>query len=150
MVEAARPSGSLILNVNDTEAARYVVSLILRKSGFTVLEANNGETALALVAERHPALVVLDVRLPDIDGLEVCRRIREDAATASTKILHTSATLVTLDNKVQSLEGGADGYLTQPFEPEELIATVRSLLRLDEAERELRKHAEQLRETDRR
>ncbi len=143
-------SKPLILNVNDNEGARYLVTMVLKKAGFDVLEADAGQTALELVTKRQPDLVVLDVRLPDITGFEVCRRIREEPAHEPIKILHTSATYVTTEHKVQSYNEGADGYLVQPFEPEEMTATVRALLRLNEAEVALRRSAEQLREADRR
>jgi signal transduction histidine kinase len=142
--------GSLILNVNDSEGARYMVTLMLQKAGFNVIEAATGMAALEKIERRKPDLVVLDLKLPDVNGLEICRRIRENPETASTKVLHTSATYVSLDNKIQSLEGGADAYLAQPFESQELIATVHSLLRLKQAEHELRLDAELLREADRR
>lgn len=143
-------SEPLILNVNDNEAARYMVTLMLRRAGFLVVEAGTGLGALDKVTQCKPDLVILDVKLPDVSGLEICRRIRSNPETASTKVLHTSATYVTVDKKVQSLEGGADGYLAQPFEAEELIATVHSLLRLNQTEHELREHAQQLKEADRR
>lgn len=142
--------GAVILNVNDSEEPLYVVSVILRAAGYRVIEARTGQQALAMVEEHTPDLLVLDIRLPDINGLEVCRRIRANPKSSNVKVLHTSATLVSLDNKVQSLSGGADAYLTQPFESEELIATVQSLLRLRAAELELRAVAEQLREADQR
>jgi two-component system, sensor histidine kinase len=145
-----RAKTPVILNVNDSEEPLYVVTVILRAAGYQVIEARTGQQALDSVDAHSPDLVVLDIRLPDLDGLEVCRRIRANPKTSSIKVLHTSATLVSLDNKVQSLSGGADAYLTQPFESEELIATVQSLLRLRDAELELRAVAEQLREADRR
>lgn len=138
------------MNVNDDDGSLYVVSVILRKAGLDVLEARGGHEALVLAEEHDPDVVVLDIKLPDIDGLEVCRRLRATPKTASIKVLHTSATLISLDDKVQSLNGGSDGYLTQPFESAELIAAVRALLRLRHTERELRAVAEQLREADRR
>jgi two-component system, sensor histidine kinase len=144
------PRRPLILNVNDDDGSLYVVSVILRKAGLDVIEAHGGREALALSDEHDPDVIVLDIKLPDLNGLEVCRLLRASPKTASIKVLHTSATFTSLDNKVQSLSGGADGYLTQPFEAEELLATVQSLLRLRETERELRAVAEQLREADRR
>jgi two-component system, sensor histidine kinase len=146
---STRPAG-VILNVNDNEGARYVVTLMLQRAGFSVLEAATGQEALSQIASHRPDLVVLDVQLPDISGLEVCARVRDDPETASTKILHTSATFVSTDNKVRSLEGGADAYLTQPFEPEELLATIHALLRLTRTEEDLRRVADELREEDRR
>lgn len=147
---AAAGTAARILNVNDSEAARYVITRMLQRAGFVVTEAASGLQALQELEREVPDLVLLDVQLPDLDGYEVCRRIRANPRTAGIKVLHTSATFVTLDNKVQSLDGGADGYLTQPFEQEELTATLRSLLRLREAEAELRESADQLREADRR
>ncbi|HTV24106.1 MAG TPA: response regulator [Polyangiaceae bacterium] len=139
----------LVLNVNDNEGARYMTSVMLRRAGFDVLEANDGTTALEL-AEQLPDVIVLDVRLPDIDGFEVCRRIRANPRTARLKLLHTSATFVTLEKKVQGLEVGADGYLSQPFEMQELIATIQSLIRLGRAESELHDRADQLQEASQR
>lgn len=144
---AERPP--VVLNVNDNEGARYMTSVMLRRAGFEVIEAADGATALAY-AEHMPDVIVLDVRLPDIDGFEVCRRIRSNPRTARLKVLHTSATFVTLDKKVQGLEVGADGYLSQPFEMQELLATVQSLLRLSRAEVDLRERADQLQEASRR
>jgi CheY-like chemotaxis protein len=147
---APGPSGVLILNVNDNDASRYLVSRMLERAGFSVIEAQNGNTALEKVREFKPRLVVLDVKLPDIDGLEVCARIKADPQTHGVKVLHTSAVFVATEYKVQSLECGADGYLSHPFEQEELIATVRSLLRLTEAEQALRDYAEELKSANRR
>ena len=141
---------TLILNVNDNEGMRCMVTLLLQKAGFLVVEAQSGSQALTQVEKYRPDLVVLDLRLPDIDGFDVCRRMRDNPQSKSIKVLHTSATFVSVDTKVQSLDGGADGYLTQPFEPEELLATVRALLRLNHTEQELRASAEQLRDADRR
>ncbi len=97
-----------------------------------------------------PRLVVLDIKLPDMTGLEVCQLIKADPKTHGVKVLHTSAVFVATEFKVQSLECGADGYLSHPFEQEELIATVRSLLRLTEVEQELRDQAEELKAANRR
>jgi signal transduction histidine kinase len=146
----AQPPGVLILNVNDNDASRYLVSRMLERAGFAVIEAQNGQTALDKVRRHKPRLVVLDIKLPDIDGLAVCTRIKGDPATHTVKVLHTSAVFVATEYKVQSLECGADGYLSHPFEQEELIATVRSLLRLTEAEQALRDYAEELKSANRR
>lgn len=129
----------VILNVNDHPANLYMVSRMLRNAGYAVLEAATGERALDLARAHEPqiALVVLDIQLPDIGGLEVCRRIKADPRTREIKVLHTSAACTTTDNKVEGLEAGADGYLTQPFEPQDLIATVRSLIRLRQTEADL-------------
>ncbi|EAU68124.1 PAS [Stigmatella aurantiaca DW4/3-1] len=146
----AEPFKATILNVNDDSASRYVASRILEMGGYRVIEASTGQEALKLAAQHRPDLVILDVQLPDILGYEVASRLRASPDTASISVLHTSATFVTPDKRVQGLDAGADGYLTQPFEPAELIATVRSLLRLRHAERELRVRADQLTAADRR
>ncbi len=139
-----------ILNVNDDEATRDLSTRTLRMAGYQVLEAATGEEALRLAESERPDVVVLDVNLPDISGYEVCKHLRSRPETASLAVMHTSATFVTPDKKVRGLEGGADAYLTKPFEGEELIATVRSLLRMRRAEQELRRRAEFLQEADRR
>ena len=142
---------ALILNVNPNLAARYMVTRMLRSAGYRVAEAATGERAIELARGLpQPDVVVLDVRLSDVDGFEVCRRLKASAETASVKVLHTSAAAVKAGEKVLGLEVGADGYLAHPFESQELIATVRSLLRLRYAELELRARAERLTEADRR
>jgi PAS domain S-box-containing protein len=137
---------NLILVVDDTEANRYAKCRMLRHAGFDVKEAGLGEEALEIIAAERPGLVCLDVRLPDINGLEVCRRIKADPALR-TMVLQMSASFIGHDDKVRGLEGGADGYLVSPFEPDEFLATVRSLLRIQEAEDELRVSAHQWRVT---
>jgi CheY-like chemotaxis protein len=136
----------LVLVVDDTEASRYAKSRMLRQAGFEVKEAALGKEALQLIAAERPSLVCLDVRLPDIDGMEVCRLIKADSALR-TMVLQMSASFVRHEDKVRGLEGGADGYLVSPFEPEEFLATVRSLLRLQHVEDELRVAAGQWRTT---
>jgi two-component system, sensor histidine kinase len=129
---------TLILNVDDNEGARYVKSRVLRHAGFAVIEAATGQAALDAVREETPALVLLDVKLPDISGIEVCRLIKADPQTNSTLVLQTSAAAVQTRDKVLALDGGADSYLTEPVEPAELVANVRALLRLYAAEKALR------------
>jgi signal transduction histidine kinase len=132
------PEGSLILVVDDNESARYAKCRTLRRAGFEVIEAANGTDALRLVGERRPRLVLLDVQLPDVDGFEVCRRVKSDPATASVLILQVSATYVRDEDTVRALEGGADASLTEPVDPTVLIATVRALLRARQAEDAIR------------
>lgn len=123
-----------ILHVDDDEANRYVHTRMLQRAGFNVTEASTGKQALQLVAEIVPDLIVLDVKLPDIHGFEVCRKIKADPNTASIPVLHLSASFIQMEDKAEALEGGADGYLTQPVESRELIATVNALLRMRQAE----------------
>jgi PAS domain S-box-containing protein len=122
-----------ILVVDDNEAERYYVARVLRKAGFEVAEAATGVDALRL-ATSAPDLVTLDVRLPDLSGFEVCRRLKTDPVTRDIPVLHISASYTTPDAKAEGLDRGADGYLTHPVDPTELVATVRALLRAREAE----------------
>lgn len=131
------PAAEWVLVVDDNAAGRYAVSRMLRRGGYQVREAGTGKEALALAAER-PRLVLLDVHLPDLDGLEVCRRLRADPATRDLPILQMSASYVKGSDRARGLAGGADAYLVEPIEPEELLATVSTLLRLRDAERRAR------------
>jgi PAS domain S-box-containing protein len=137
-------TGYTILHVDDTDAQRYAISRVLRHAGFEVLEARTGQQALDIV-EKLPDLVILDVNLPDISGYTVCQKIKANEATARIPVLHLSATMVSTNARVAGLEGGADGYLVQPVEPEELVATVRALLRVRKAEETLWKSEQQYR-----
>ncbi len=131
-----------ILNVDDTEAARYAKSRSLRHAGFEVVDAATGRDALAQMESLRPALVLLDVRLPDIDGIEVCRLIKQRWPT--TMVLQTSATFTSAADRARGLEGGADAYLIQPIDPDELVAAVKALLRLHDAESSTRQLNETL------
>ena len=141
---------ALVLNVNDHEQTRYMCTRMLKLAGFDVIEAATGEEALMQARGRNPDIIVLDVKLPDMSGFEVCRLIKSAAATQSICVLQTSATFVTVEKKIEGLDSGADAYLTHPFEPAELIATVHALLRIRNAERELRRRADALVEADKR
>ncbi|QQR44785.1 response regulator [Myxococcus xanthus] len=144
------PRPATVLNVNDDDANRYLVNRLLSLAGYNVVEAATGMGALLMAQQHRPDVVILDVKLPDISGYEVCERLRANPQTAAMAVLHTSATFVTSDKKVRGLDGGADAYLTQPFEGAELIATVKSLLRLRHAEQVARQRANELAEMDRR
>jgi PAS domain S-box-containing protein len=141
-----KPSAALILNVDDNDGARYAKTRILQVAGFNVIEAVNGTEALALVAERRPDLVLLDVKLPDVNGIEVCRRIKSDPASATVLVLQTSAALTGSADKIRGLEGGADNYLAAPIEAAELIANVNALLRLRRTQAALRESEERFRQ----
>ncbi len=129
---------AIILNVDDYEAARYARTEMLKRAGFQVLDAGSGGQALELARRSRPDLVLLDVNLPDMDGFEVCRRLRADPATTTLPIVHVSATFVSDRAQDLAYEGGADSYLIDPVEPAVLLATIHSLLRLRRAEEGLR------------
>ncbi len=135
-----------ILVVDDTEASRYAVGRVLQKARYTVVEAATGADALRLAAEGAD-LVILDISLPDMSGHDVCRQLKAAPATAHTPILHLSASFVGSEARAEGLEGGADGYLTYPLEPRELLANVEALLRMKRAEYAARAQGELLRVT---
>ncbi len=114
-----------VLVVDDDPTVREVVLTYLRAEQYDVAEAADGETALALVGRERPDLVVLDVMLPGLDGLEVCRRLRKDG---DLPIIMLTALGAEAD-RVVGLELGADDYLTKPFSPRELVLRVGSVLR---------------------
>jgi PAS domain S-box-containing protein len=122
-----------ILLVDDDLPKRYTISKTLARAGFRVTEASTGSEALRLIVTQ-PDLVILDVKLPDINGFDVCRRIKSDSATRAIPVLHISTTFVDIEDKIHGLDSGADGYLTNVAEPLELLATVRALLRARRAE----------------
>jgi PAS domain S-box-containing protein len=135
-----------ILLVDDDATNRQALGWFFRNHGFATLEAATGAEALRL-AQTRPDLVVLDVSLPDLSGFEVCRRIKANAATAGVLVIHLSGRFVGSGDRAQGLEGGADGYLVKPVAPRELLATVRALLRIREAEEAARAAAQQWRTT---
>lgn len=136
------PAEVRVLNVDDDEVARYTKSRTLKRAGWTVLEATTGQQAIEIAQREHPDLVLLDIRLPDVSGIEVCRRLKADAQTNTAMVLQTSALMVSSEDRIRGLEGGADYYLAQPFDPDELIATCRALLRLRHAEAAMRQTAD--------
>jgi PAS domain S-box-containing protein len=126
-----------VLVVDDNPTTRYSTARVIRAAGFQTSEARTGGEALELVAS-HVSAVVLDVHLPDIDGYEVCRRIRADPATATLPVIHLSAAFIRNEDKVTGLNAGADAYLVHPVEPGVLIATLQALIRARMAEDRLR------------
>jgi PAS domain S-box-containing protein len=137
---------SLILNVDDNDGARYAKTRILQVAGFRVIEAAGGFDALAMVKSHMPDLVLLDVKLPDINGIEVCRRIKSEPSSATVLVLQTSAALTGRADKIRGLEGGADNYLAAPIGADELVANVNALLRLRRTQAELRESEERFRQ----
>jgi len=131
------PPPASILFVDDNDLACYGLVRALRQEGFHVLQASTGGEALRLIAEQ-PSLVILDVYLPDLSGFEVCRRIKTDPSSAAILVLHLSGHYISSEDRSVGLEGGADGYLVKPVSPRELIAHVRALLRIRQAEDALR------------
>jgi signal transduction histidine kinase len=125
-----------VLVVDDDDAGRYVKRHILEQAGHSVTEAHEGFEALRIIVATKPDVVVLDVKLPDIKGTELCRKLRENGVGVC--VLMTSAAFVDPADRVASLDSGADAYLIEPFDPNELVAAVSSLLRMARAEHSLR------------
>jgi DNA-binding response OmpR family regulator len=122
--------GSVLL-VDDDEAKRYVLATWLRRAGHQVTEAATGRAALDLVSSSE--LVILDVNLPDMSGFEVCRQIKSDPRTAAIPVIQVSATAIEVKDRAHGLTQGADAYLIEPGDPEELLATVAAALRYHRA-----------------
>jgi len=116
-----------ILVVDDEPEAVELVEFNLKQAGFEVVTAADGEEALKKARSLQPALVVLDLMLPEVDGLEVCKLLRRDAATVKIPILMLTAKAAEID-RVLGLELGADDYVTKPFSPRELVLRIKKLL----------------------
>ena len=122
----------LVLVVEDEASIASFVAAYLKNAGYAVRTAASGAEALKLVASEKPALVVLDLMLPDMDGVEVCKRIRQ---STDLPVLMLTARDEDVD-KIIGLEVGADDYMTKPFNPRELVARVRAILRRATTERQ--------------
>lgn len=129
-----------VLVVDDTPAKRYIMASWLRRGGYDVVEAATGAEALARVREGGIGVVVLDVKLPDLSGFEVSEQIKSDPRHEATPVIHVSAAAVDPADRTQGLTRGADAYLVEPIDPDELLATIASVLRHYQA----RRHAESL------
>ncbi|MGH7944129.1 MAG: response regulator transcription factor [Opitutaceae bacterium] len=116
-----------ILIVDDEPEALDILGFKLKESGFNPLFAKDGAQALQLARDAHPSLIVLDLMLPEIDGLEVCKILRRDPGTAGIPILMLTARAAEMD-RVLGLELGADDYVTKPFSPRELVLRIKKLL----------------------
>jgi two-component system, NtrC family, sensor kinase len=135
-----------VLIVDDRAANRYTAAHALTRAGNKVIEAATGKEALEQ-AKKQPTVIVLDVKLPDILGYEVCRRIKANTQTAHIPVLLLSSAFLSNESKLYALESGADAYLIQPADPVVLVATVKSLARLNRAESQAQLAARQWQST---
>ena len=126
----------LILIVDDDPDIRTFLEISLSLHGFEILEAHDGQQALELAQEHRPALILMDVMMPNIDGLEALRRLRAHPRTGDIPVLLVTAKAQGAD-KVAGLAEGADDYITKPFDVGELVARVRSVLRRAQQMRDL-------------
>jgi two-component system phosphate regulon response regulator PhoB len=121
-----------ILVVDDEPDALELIAFNLKNAGLEVLTAENGDQALRLARSQLPDLILLDLMLPEVDGLEVCKILRRDPATSAIPIIMVTAKAAEMD-RVLGLELGADDYVTKPFSPRELVLRVKNLLRRRQA-----------------
>lgn len=139
---------SLIIVVDDNPGTLYTKRKLLEREGYRVREASTGEDALTLAKASLPDLLLLDVNLPDMNGFDVCEQLKTQPDTRFIKVLQTSAVSIGASDRVKGLEVGADAYLIEPAEEEELLGTVRALLKLAHHERDNRQLNERLAESE--
>jgi len=134
----AQPNAKILV-ADDEEDVLNLVSMNLKNAGFTVLQAVDGSEAIQKARTQSPALIVLDIMLPGMSGLEVCRALKGEAATAQIPVILLTAKAEEVD-RIVGLELGADDYITKPFSPRELVLRVKSVLRRGTATGEASDH----------
>jgi two-component system cell cycle response regulator DivK len=120
-------SAKTILYVEDNEFNRKIVRDLLKRTTYALIEANDGEAGVATALEKRPDLVLMDIQLPKISGIEATRRLRADPATAATPIIAITSFALSGDDQ-KAKEAGATAYLTKPYSPKELLTLIRSIL----------------------
>jgi PAS domain S-box-containing protein len=133
-----------ILITDDDPLTLKALNRLLIDVGYEVCSASNGEQTLKLAEEKHPDLILMDVILPDIEGTEVCRRLKADARTADIFVVLLSGVRTSSDEQSEGMEGGADGYIARPIANRELLARIQAYLRIKTAEQKLMEHARSL------
>jgi len=118
-------SGKTILYVEDNEANRKIVRLLLKNTSYQLIEAYDGEAGVATALAQRPDLILMDIQLPKISGMEAIRRIRADAAMAHTPIIAITSFALSGDDQ-KAKEAGATAYLAKPYSPRDLLALIRS------------------------
>ncbi|NTZ96448.1 response regulator [Pseudomonas koreensis] len=135
-----------LLIVDDNVATRYALRRRLERHGYEVLEAGTGNEGLALIASEALDALILDVNLPDMSGFDIVRILRADAHTALLPVIHVSAASIQTGDIITGLDAGADAYLIHPVDPDVLLATLRTLLRVRDTENALRESEARFRE----
>jgi serine phosphatase RsbU (regulator of sigma subunit)/DNA-binding response OmpR family regulator len=132
------------LVVDDNDTKRYIIGSWLRRAGHRVVEAASAAEVWERLADHDVDLVVLDILLPDVNGMEVCEQIKSSPATASLPVIHISATAVRVADRTDGLQRGADAYMTDPIDPGEFIATAEAVLRYYGARRRAERIADRM------
>jgi two-component system cell cycle response regulator DivK len=117
-------SGKTILYVEDNEANRMIVRDLLKRTQYRLIEAHDGEAGVAMAIEQRPDLILMDIQLPKISGIEAMRRLRAEAATAQTPIIAITSFALSGDD-LKAKEAGATAYLAKPYSPFDLLKLVR-------------------------
>ncbi len=119
--------GKLIMHVEDNEYNRKIIRDLLSKNNYELVEAQNGEAALDALARRRPDLILMDVQLPKLSGLEVTRLIKADPAFAHIPVIAITSFALSGDDRL-ALEAGCDGYIAKPFRPRDLLEIIRRFI----------------------
>jgi len=120
-------NGKTILYVEDNELNRKIVRDLLKRTAYALIEAHDGEAGVATALEKRPDLILMDIQLPKISGIEATRRLRGEAATASTPIIALTSFALSGDEQ-KAKEAGATAYLAKPYSPRELLGLIRTIL----------------------
>ena len=132
-----------VLVTDDNPEIRLLSTMILGRAGYEVLEASTGKECLDIVLIHHPDLVLLDVMLPDITGIQVCKQIKNDKSLKDIFIILASGTQISSENQADGLDIGADGYIIRPISNKELLARIQAGERIKRAEDALREKERQ-------
>lgn len=124
-----------LLVVDDNAATRYSIRRRLEAHGYFVLEAGNGADGLALIDSQPLDALILDINLPDMSGFDIARQLRADPRTAVLPVIHVSAASIETSDIITGLDAGADAYLVHPIDPDVLLATLGTLLRVRDTEK---------------
>ncbi len=135
-----------ILVTDDEPLALKAAAHLLKSAGYEIYTASNGEETLQLAEQHHPDVMLLDVILPDIEGTEICRRLKSDPHTADIFIILLSGVRIASDEQSEAMEGGADGYIVRPIAGRELLARIQAYLRVKNAEQRIREYSRHLEE----
>jgi PAS domain S-box-containing protein len=140
------PPNNRLLIVDDNAATRYAMRRTVERHGYTVLEAGTGSEGLDMIAANDFAGLILDVNLPDMSGFDIVRKLRDAPETLLLPVIHVSAASIETGDMITGLDNGADAYLIHPVDPDVLLATIRTLLRVRETEDALRESEARFRE----